>query len=87
MFSVVDVLKNLDPLVDENILTSKRAKQRGTPKQSIASLHPNVAQYSIVRVFVACKSNIKSNKNVTAHFNHIKNTCDMHSLHHSRVGG
>ena len=30
-------------------------------------LHPNATQYSIVRVFAACKSNIKANKDVTAH--------------------
>ena len=50
-------------------------------------LHPNAAQCSIVRVFAACKYSIKANNNVTAHLNNVKNTRDMHSLRHSRVGG
>ena len=37
-------------------------------------LHQTNAQYSIVRVFGACKSNIKPNKNVTAYLNHVKTT-------------
>ena len=114
-----DVLKDLHPLVDENISISKHDfskwaeqsltyhvftivnsllhyylfSQRKSKKKdnslrlAESCLHPNAAQYSIVRVFAACKSNINANKNVTAHLNHVKNTCDMHSIHHSRVGG
>ena len=98
--SVADILKDLDPLVDENMSTSKHdfskwAEQsvayrmgfqparpqlgihcltavcfsRGNKKdnpQYLANIffHPTAAQYSIVRVFVACKSNIKANKNM-----------------------
>ena len=43
--------------------------------------------HCIVIRCAACKSNIKANKNVTAHLNHVKNTRDTHILRHSRVGG
>ena len=98
-FSVTDVLKDLDPLVDENISNSKHESSKWA-EQSLAyrmgfqpqyltesCLHPNAAQYSIVRVFASCKSNIKANNNVTAHLNHIKNTRNMHSLRHRHVVG
>ena len=94
-FSVADVLKDLHPLVHENISTSKHdSSEMGRRKSTISRglptsppaivnsllhyclffqrkskkdnslclaelcLHPNAAQYSIVRVF-AFKSNIK----------------------------
>ena len=44
-------------------------------------LHPNAAQYNIVRVFPAYKYNIKANKNVTAHLNHVK----KHEIHTAYV--
>ena len=47
--------------------------------------HQNAAPHNIVRVFAACKSYIKGNKNVTAHLNHVKYTRDMHRLRHRRV--
>ena len=50
-------------------------------------LHTSVAQYGSVRDFAARKSNMKTNKVVTAHFSHVKNTFDPHCLRHSRVGG
>ena len=45
----------------------------------------NAAQYSIVRVFASCKSNIKPNTNVTAHLNHVINTRDPHSIQSSNM--
>ena len=50
-------------------------------------LHLNAAQYSIVRVFAASKYNIKANKNVTAHLNHVKNTGDAQSISQPHRGG
>ena len=50
-------------------------------------LHLNAAQYSIVRVFAASKYNIKANKNVTAHLNHVKNTGDAVYITATSGGG
>ena len=38
---------------------------------------------NFVRVFAVCKSNIKANKNVTAHLSHVKNKRDTHSPRHT----
>ena len=114
-FSVTDVLKDLDPLVDENISTSKHTSskwaeqslahctglQPACPQLSIhcfttarfkrkskkdnslylaeSCLHPNAAEYGIVKVFPACKSNMKTNKIVNAHLNHCKWLVFRHS--------
>ena len=77
----------VNSLVHYCLFFQRKSKKKTTLDLAESCLHPNAAQYSIVRVFAASKSNIKANKNVTAHFNHFKNTRNMHSLRHSRVGG
>ena len=56
-----------------------RGNRKNSPYLAESCLHMNAAQYSFVRVFATCKSNIKANKNVTAHHNHIK-TADWSKL-------
>ena len=98
-FSVTDVLKDFDPLVVENISKYINFKTRllkmGQTTSNISHGLPTMTSclhYCLFsrgnkkdNSFAAYKSNIKANKNVTAHLNHFKNACDMHSLRHSHI--
>ena len=75
----------MNPLL-HNCLFFQRKSTKNSLYLAESCLHPNAAQNSIVRDFAACKSNIKANKNVNAHFNNIKNTHDQHRLRHRPLG-
>ena len=86
VFSVADVLKDLDPLVNNNI--SKHGSSKWSEQcrncEFIASLltvfPEEIAKNATLYFAVACKSNIKANKNVIAQLSHVKNKRNMHSL-------